>query len=159
MPARKQVMRIFPQDIPDKIYYSISEVSEYTRVEPHVLRYWETKFTKLAPKRVGGNQRKYTRSDLDLLFVIIHLLYNEGFTLDGAERKIRDPETYELMRQQYGISGSGRQAPSAPVTQAAPDNDRPRKEAEPVRRGNGSRHKDLREIKAAVKAALKDLQD
>ncbi len=76
--------------IPDKIYYSISEVSKYTGVEPHVLRYWETKFSKLKPKRVGGNQRKYTKSDLELLFVIIELLYNEGYTLDGAEKKLRE---------------------------------------------------------------------
>lgn len=79
-----------PSDqIPDKIYYSISEVSEYTGVEPHVLRYWETKFSRLSPKRVGGNQRKYTRHDLELLYEIIHLLYQEGYTLDGAEKKLR----------------------------------------------------------------------
>lgn len=78
-----------PEAIPKKIYYSISEVSEYTGVEPHVLRYWETKFTRLSPKRVGGNQRKYTRNDLDLLYEIIYLLYHEGYTLDGAEKKLR----------------------------------------------------------------------
>lgn len=76
-------------EIPNKIYYSISEASEYTGVEPHVLRYWETKFSKLNPKRVGGNQRKYTRNDIELLFEIVHLLYQEGYTLDGAERKLR----------------------------------------------------------------------
>lgn len=78
-----------PPNLPNKIYYSISEVSEYTGVEPHVLRYWETKFSRLSPKRVAGNQRKYTRSDLDLLYEIIHLLHEEGYTLDGAERKLR----------------------------------------------------------------------
>ena len=76
-------------DIPSKIYYSISEVSEYTGVEPYVLRYWETKFSKLSPTRVGGNQRKYTRQDLELLFTIVRLLYEEGYTLEGAERKLR----------------------------------------------------------------------
>ncbi len=75
--------------IPQKIFYSISEASEYTGVEPHVLRYWETKFSKLNPRRVGGNQRKYTRNDLELLYEIVHLLYYEGYTLDGAERKLR----------------------------------------------------------------------
>ncbi|RJP25391.1 MAG: MerR family transcriptional regulator [Candidatus Omnitrophota bacterium] len=75
--------------IPQKIFYSISEASEYTGVEPHVLRYWETKFPRLNPKRVGGNQRKYTRNDIDLLYEIVHLLYDEGYTLDGAERRLR----------------------------------------------------------------------
>lgn len=75
-------------DIPDKVYYSISEVSEYTGVEPHVLRYWETKFSRLRPRRVGGNQRKYSRNDLEILFQIIDLLYNQGYTLEGAEKKL-----------------------------------------------------------------------
>lgn len=77
------------EEIPKKIYYSISEASEYTGVEAHVLRYWETKFSKLNPKRVGGNQRKYTRNDIDLLYEIVHLLYTEGYTLDGAEKKLK----------------------------------------------------------------------
>lgn len=77
------------EDIPKKIYYSISEASEFTGVEPHVLRYWETKFSKLNPKRVGGNQRKYTRNDIELLYEIVNLLYFEGYTLDGAERKLK----------------------------------------------------------------------
>jgi DNA-binding transcriptional MerR regulator len=78
-----------PAGIPVKIYYSIREVSDYTGVEPHVLRYWETKFSKLRPKRVGGNQRKYTRADLELIMEIIRLLYREGYTLDGAEKRLR----------------------------------------------------------------------
>ncbi len=77
------------EKIPKKIYYSISEASEFTGVEAHVLRYWETKFTKLNPKRVGGNQRKYTRNDIELLYEIVHLLYDEGYTLDGAEKKLK----------------------------------------------------------------------
>lgn len=75
-------------DIPEKLYYSISEVSELTGVEPHVLRYWESKFSKLKPRRVGGNQRKYSRKDLEVLFQIIELLYEQGYTLDGAEKKL-----------------------------------------------------------------------
>lgn len=102
MPSRKLATSLNEQNIPEKIYYSISEVSEYTGVEPHVLRYWETKFAKLNPKRVGGNQRKYTRNDLKLIFEIIHLLYEEGFTLDGAERKMRQGGAEE------GGKGNGR---------------------------------------------------
>jgi DNA-binding transcriptional MerR regulator len=104
MANRRVAMKSTFDEIPDKIYYSISEVSEFTGVEPHVLRYWETKFAKLNPKRVGGNQRKYTRNDLNLIYDIIHLLYSEGFTLDGAERKLRN-----------GYSkGAGKAAKSAP---------------------------------------------
>lgn len=88
-PSRQTPNTVDLEKIPNKIYYSISEASEYTGVEAHVLRYWETKFSKLNPKRVSGNQRKYTRNDLELLYAIVRLLYEEGYTLDGAERKLR----------------------------------------------------------------------
>ncbi len=105
-------------EIPNKIYYSISEVSDYTGVEPHVLRYWETKFTRLNPKRVGGNQRKYTRNDLELLFEIVHLLYQEGYTLDGAERKLR--VGIQAVRQEREAVKEPVQSPEAPDAQPAP---------------------------------------
>lgn len=88
-PSRQSPNTVEFDKIPNKIYYSISEASEYTGVEAHVLRYWETKFSKLNPKRVSGNQRKYTRNDIELLYAIVKLLYEEGYTLDGAERKLR----------------------------------------------------------------------
>lgn len=150
MPARRPVMRIFPQDIPDKIYYSISEVSEYTQVEPHVLRYWETKFSKLNPRRMGGNQRKYTRSDLDLLFVIIHLLHSEGYTLEGAEKKIRDPQAYEMLRARYGVSGTGRKATVPQPAPAAREQQRP---------ATSLGAAELREIKQAILKVLDILSD
>jgi len=102
--------------IPKKIYYSISEASDYTGVEPHVLRYWETKFSKLNPKRVGGNQRKYTRGDLELLFEIVNLLYNEGYTLDGAERKLRGG--LQALRAERGAEKE--EASATPAEPAAP---------------------------------------
>ncbi len=105
-----------PPDLPNKIFYSISEVSEYTGVEPHVLRYWETKFSRLSPKRVGGNQRKYTRSDLDLLYEIIHLLHEEGYTLEGAERKLRAGVAQVRAERESGGEDNGEEpAVEAPV--------------------------------------------
>lgn len=97
-------------EIPNKIFYSISEASEYTGVEPHVLRYWETKFSKLSPKRVSGNQRKYTRNDLELLYEIVRLLYMEGYTLDGAEKKLR--AGLQALRAERHTRG-GAEAPAA----------------------------------------------
>jgi len=110
-------MLIERKRIPDKIYYSISEVSKYTGVEPHVLRYWETKFSKLKPKRVGGNQRKYTKSDLELLFVIIDLLYNEGYTLDGAEKKLK--EGYGRKNAKASATTTLEEEPDEPAPQPA----------------------------------------
>jgi len=138
-------MLIERKRIPDKIYYSISEVSKYTGVEPHVLRYWETKFSKLKPKRVGGNQRKYTKSDLELLFVIIDLLYNEGYTLDGAEKKLK--EGY-WRKNQKGA------APSVQtVLEEVPD-DQPQASTPPAS-ADGVDPKLLKDIKSELKKILK----
>lgn len=149
-------MLIERKRIPDKIYYSISEVSRYTEVEPHVLRYWETKFSKLKPKRVGGNQRKYTRNDLELLFLIKDLLYTEGFTLDGAEKKLK--EGYGRKNSRNGgnhtvssVLESVPAEPSALPLAAAPA-------SSPVRGVSSSapaNNRELQEIKKELKAILK----
>ncbi len=85
-----QANKVVKVEIPDKIYYSIREVSQYTDVPPHVLRYWETKFSRLAPERAGGNQRKYTKADLEIIFEIKELLHGQGYTLSGAEKHLRN---------------------------------------------------------------------
>jgi DNA-binding transcriptional MerR regulator len=154
-------MLIERKRIPDKIYYSISEVSRYTEVEPHVLRYWETKFSKLKPKRVGGNQRKYTRNDLELLFVIKDLLYNEGFTLDGAEKKLK--EGYGKTNSRNGgnhtvssVLESVPAEPPAPPPVAVPVPPAPA--PAPVRGATQSvpaNNRELQEIKKELKAILK----
>ena len=76
--------------IPDKIYFKIGEVSKIVGVKPYVLRYWETEFKEIGPSKSRSNQRLYRRKDVDTLLAIKNLLYNEGFTITGARKKIRD---------------------------------------------------------------------
>jgi DNA-binding transcriptional MerR regulator len=71
-------------DIPDKLYFKIGEVSELLGVEPYVLRYWETEFPVLSPKKSGTGHRLYRRKDVELLLRIKHLLYDRKFTIEGA---------------------------------------------------------------------------
>src|SRR5256884_2834558 len=73
-------------EIPDKLYFKIGEVSELLGVEPYVLRYWETEFTVLSPKKSGTGHRLYRRKDVELLLRIKHLLYEKRFTIDGARQ-------------------------------------------------------------------------
>lgn len=74
---------------PDKLYYRIGEVCRITGVKPHVLRYWEQEF-KLRPERFGGTQRRYRREDLETIFTIKKLLYEERFTITGAKKKLQE---------------------------------------------------------------------
>ncbi len=136
--------------IPNKIYYSISEASEYTGVEAHVLRYWETKFSKLNPKRVSGNQRKYTRNDLELLYEIVRLLYHEGFTLDGAERKLRMGLQALKAEQQAEAEELQQQDSVYPDTQTAHAN-------QPISTQQANHSKLLHEIKQELHLILKQL--
>ena len=73
---------------PTKLYYSITEVSELTSVKPHVLRYWETEFKTLRPKKNRAGNRTYRAGDIKVIQLIKRLLYEEGFTIAGAKKKL-----------------------------------------------------------------------
>src|ERR1700760_3537613 len=77
-------------EIPDKLYFKIGEVSELLGVEPYVLRYWETEFTVLSPKKSGTGHRLYRRKDVELLLRIKHLLYEKKFTIEGARQRLQE---------------------------------------------------------------------
>ena len=79
----------------ERLYYRIGEVSQITGLKPHVLRYWESEFRIIKPYKAGSPQRLYRKKDLDLILKIKKLLYEEGFTIAGAKKKIRDVEREE----------------------------------------------------------------
>ena len=72
---------------PDKLFYKIGEVSKIAGVEPYVLRYWESEFQFLKPRKSKSGQRIYVKKDLDLIFQIKDLLYKERFTIEGVRKK------------------------------------------------------------------------
>ena len=76
--------------IPDKLYYKIGEVAKFTGVKTHVLRYWESEFSAIKPNKSRSNQRLYRRQDVDLILRLKDLLYNQGFTIAGARKKLRE---------------------------------------------------------------------
>lgn len=73
-------------EIPDKLYFRIGEVSELLGIEPYVLRFWENEFPSLSPKKSGTGHRLYRRKDVELLFRIKNLLYEQRFTIEGARQ-------------------------------------------------------------------------
>jgi DNA-binding transcriptional MerR regulator len=79
-----------PARLPEKIYFKIGEVSEIVGVEPYVLRYWETEFDLLRPAKAPSKHRLYKKRDVELLLDIKRLLYSEGFTIEGARRKLKE---------------------------------------------------------------------
>lgn len=91
--------------IPDKLYFRIGEVSELTGLEAYVLRFWEKEFPMLRPVKSSSGHRMYRRKDLELLLEIKRLLYQEGFTIEGARKKLRT----ETRQQKLAFPGSQRQ--------------------------------------------------
>jgi len=75
--------------IPDKLYFKIGEVSALLEVQPYVLRYWETEFDVLKPNKAPSRHRLYRREDVELLMDIKRLLYTEGYTIEGARKKLK----------------------------------------------------------------------
>jgi DNA-binding transcriptional MerR regulator len=74
--------------IPAKRYFTIGEVSELCGVKPHVLRYWEQEFTQLKPVKRRGNRRYYQHHEVLLIRRIRELLYEQGFTINGARHRL-----------------------------------------------------------------------
>ena len=81
---------ISPDSIPDKLFFRIGEVSQLVGVEAYVLRYWESEFPGLSPKKSSSGQRMFRRKDVELLLNIKHLLYDRKFTIEGARKALSD---------------------------------------------------------------------
>jgi DNA-binding transcriptional MerR regulator len=76
------------KQIPNKLFFKIGEVCEITDTQPYVLRYWESEFPALAPAKNSSGQRIYRRRDIETVLRIKQLLYDEGFTIAGAKKKL-----------------------------------------------------------------------
>ena len=75
--------------IPDKLFFKIGEVCDLVGVQAHVLRYWESEFPMLQPQKNRAGQRTYRRKDVEMALRIKALLYDEGFTIAGAKKKLQ----------------------------------------------------------------------
>ncbi len=93
-----------------KLYYRIGEVSRLVGVAPHVLRYWETEFSTVRPQKSSHGQRVYSKRDVQKLLTIKELLKHQGFTIEGARKRLR-----ELALERSPPSGSALTPVSPPV--------------------------------------------
>ena len=81
-----------------KLYYSIGEVSEITKLKQYVLRYWETEFVQLKPAKNSAGNRNYRKSDIDLIMEIKDLLYERHFTIKGAKQYLKDKTSHSVKK-------------------------------------------------------------
>lgn len=85
---------VMEKELSEKLFYKIGEVSKITNTEPYVLRYWETEFPFLRPKKNKAGQRVYLSRDIDAVLRIKKMLYEEGYTIAGVKKKFKgEPQT------------------------------------------------------------------
>jgi len=86
------------EEIPDKLYFRIGEVARLAAIKPYVLRFWETEFAGLGPKKSGTGHRLYRRKDVELVLEIKRLLYEQRFTIEGARKLLENRPKAEPSR-------------------------------------------------------------
>ena len=86
-------------DLPDKLFFKIGEVAQIVGVRPHVLRYWESEFPGLRPLKTRGAHRVYRRRDVELAVLLRRLLHEEGLTIAGAKRRLRESGQHRVTRE------------------------------------------------------------
>jgi len=92
--------------IPAKRYFTIGEVSDLCGVKPHVLRYWEQEFTQLKPLKRRGNRRYYQHHEVLLIRRIRELLYEHGFTINGARNRLEEPQPVKTVAAPVSLAAS-----------------------------------------------------
>src|SRR5579872_5799939 len=100
-------------EIPDKLYFRIGDVARLAGIKPYVLRFWETEFPGLGPRKSGTGHRLYRRKDVELVLEIKRLLYEKRYTIEGA-RKYLDSRVRD---------GGAKPAPSSPQRAARSQGD------------------------------------
>ena len=91
--------------IPNKLYFKIGEVSEITRIQPYVLRYWESEFKTIKPSRTKSKQRIYRKNDVEIILEIKRMLYEEKLTIAGARKKLQELKSKRKTQLQFDFDG------------------------------------------------------
>lgn len=101
-------------ELPNKLYFKIGEVAKYADVAPHVIRYWESEFDRIRPKRANSRQRLFRKDDVLLILEIKELLHNQGFTIAGAKKFLSNKKDVSQQKPQSF-------APKTPSKKNSPD--------------------------------------
>src|SRR5579871_4952691 len=88
MNAQEDITGAAATEIPDKLYFRIGDVARLAGIKPYVLRFWETEFPGLGPKKSGTGHRLYRRKDVEMVLEIKQLLYEQRFTIEGARKHL-----------------------------------------------------------------------
>jgi DNA-binding transcriptional MerR regulator len=140
-----------------KLYYSISEVCRMTGLEAHVLRYWETEFAQMRPRKNRAGNRAYRPREIQYIQYIRHLLHEEKYTLQGAKKKLAEVSFEEVSGQTTLLRMPPAPAPAAVTPAASGDAAAPASSGEVKAGLTGEQRKELQAIRDGLKDVLKML--
>jgi DNA-binding transcriptional MerR regulator len=115
-------------EIPDKLYFRIGEVSRLAGIKPYVLRFWETEFSSLGPKKSGKGHRLYRRKDVELVLEIKRLLYDKRYTIEGARKFLEARPREAAGKSSDGAAKKSKRSQGDLFNDGSPVLDRIRKE-------------------------------
>jgi DNA-binding transcriptional MerR regulator len=115
-------------EIPDKLYFRIGEVSRLAGIKPYVLRFWETEFSSLGPKKSGKGHRLYRRKDVELVLEIKRLLYEKRYTIEGARKFLEARPREAAGKSSDGAAKKSKRSQGDLFNDASPVLDQIRKE-------------------------------
>src|SRR5260370_22086608 len=115
-------------EIPDKLYFRIGEVSRLAGIKPYVLRFWETEFSSLGPKKSGKGHRLYRRKDVELVLEIKRLLYEKRYTIEGARKFLEARPREAAGKSSDGAAKKSKRSQGDLFNDASPVVDQIRKE-------------------------------
>jgi DNA-binding transcriptional MerR regulator len=133
-PSEEEARRLLAES--SKLYYRIGEVSELTGVKAHVLRYWETEFRWMAPPKSRSKQRLYRKRDIEFVWLLKKLLWEQRFTIAGARQRIQElgleealarsadaesSESFFTAEEAAGAAIAASGSPGLPADVASPD--------------------------------------
>ncbi|HWM92493.1 MAG TPA: MerR family transcriptional regulator [Thermoanaerobaculia bacterium] len=143
-----------------RLYYKIGEACKELGIQPYVLRYWETEFPALAPSKSRSGQRVYSEKELEIIRRIKQLLYEEGYTIAGAKKKL---ETELANGSLEGEAALTEEAPVAEVPVAAVPRTPRRKAAEPAPEAPPALDSDAAEriqtLRSGIEKALEEARE
>lgn len=104
LPIFKELTVPMKVELPDKLYFKIGEVGKLADVQTHVLRYWESEFSDISPKRTRSGQRLYRQEDVRLILKIKDLLHHHGYTIAGARKFLESGEESMLGEPESAVN-------------------------------------------------------
>jgi DNA-binding transcriptional MerR regulator len=144
------------RQIPNKLFFKIGEVCEITDTQPYVLRYWESEFPALAPAKNSSGQRIYRRKDIETVLRIKELLYDEGFTIAGAKKRL-EAETAGRGPTPSSMAGGAAASEAAEIEAAAEAAPSIPANAEGTQSAENAQNDKVRDVLVEVRTQLREL--